>query len=350
MPPRHDKDQGLYKYRDGTWGIDCYIGNRRLRRKVGKKSDAREELARIKNEAKEGRFGVTPRSVRRKTLGQWLEDYGMLAKGETNTVYARMWTAALGHLYPEQLTILLLRQWVANEIGAGVKAASIHRKVSVIRAAFNLAVNAGEVDARESPFLDPRRLGLPKINNLRENLFSGDQLACLRDRLGFFWPYAEFSLLTGVRWGSLAQLQWEDVDFERKFAMCWTTKNGYRHPVELAGRALAILRLQLERRAQKWPDCPWVFPSWQGKQLHANNFRNRVWRPAFNASGLSRATWHDLRHNAASWLVQNGEGLYTVQKFLGQDDSRMVERYAHLGKEKLRGAAEKLNSVVQENI
>lgn len=350
MPPRHDKDQGLYKYADGTWGIDCYIGTRRLRRKVGTKSKAREELARIKADAKAGKIEIGPRSAAVKTIADWLDEYLVSAKGETNVIYANMWKVGVGHLFPGQLTVLLLRQWVASQIEQGTAAASIHRKISVLRAAYNLGVQAGKLETRDSPFLNSKALGLPKINNLRENLFSPDQMAGLRDRLGFYWPYAEFSLLTGIRWGSLAQLQWADIDFDRKFAMCWTTKNGYRHAVELGDRALAILRLQLDRRDQKWPGCQWCFPSWKGKQLHADNFRNRIWRPAFNAVGLGKATWHDLRHNAASLLVSNGEGLYTVQKFLGQDDPRTVERYAHLGKGHLRKAAEKLDGLIKDTL
>ena len=51
-PPRHNKDQGLLHYPDGSWGVDAYIGGRRLRKKVGGKQAAREELALLKAEAK----------------------------------------------------------------------------------------------------------------------------------------------------------------------------------------------------------------------------------------------------------------------------------------------------------
>ena len=47
-PPRHNKDQGLCRYEDGAWGVDAYVGGRRVRRKVGGKRAARDELARLK--------------------------------------------------------------------------------------------------------------------------------------------------------------------------------------------------------------------------------------------------------------------------------------------------------------
>ena len=49
-PPRHNRDQGLARYEDGAWGVDAYIGGRRVRKKVGGKQAARDELARLKHE------------------------------------------------------------------------------------------------------------------------------------------------------------------------------------------------------------------------------------------------------------------------------------------------------------
>jgi site-specific recombinase XerD len=39
---------------------------------------------------------------------------------------------------------------------------------------------------------------------------------------------------------------------------------------------------------------------------------------------------HDLRHSAASEMVNAGVDLYTVGKVLGHRDSRSTQRYAHL--------------------
>lgn len=339
MPPRHDKNQGLYHYKDGTWGIDCYIFGRRVRRKIGGKQEARDELARLKSEEKTGRVDLLPRSVGRKLLGEWIDLYLEMSKGDTNQVYGRMWKHFCARMLPEELTILTLRTWTAKQQEAGVSPASVHRKLSVLRAVYNLAIRTGEITTRESPFLDPKALSLPKINNLREHLFAVEQLTGLADRMGMWWVYMEFSLITGIRFGSLAKLRWDDVDFDRAFAMLWSTKNGFRQPIPLNTRAIRILNLQKER----FPDSPWCFPAERGGQLNRNNFRNRVWAPAFRAVGLDEATWHDIRHNTASLLVQMGEDLYTVQRFLGQNDARMVQRYAHLGMGRMREAAQRLD-------
>lgn len=53
------------------------------------------------------------------------------------------------------------------------------------------------------------------------------------------------------------------------------------------------------------------------------------------AVGLGHLHFHDLRHSAASELINRGIDLYTVGAVLGHKDSRSTQRYAHLATEKL---------------
>lgn len=53
-------------------------------------------------------------------------------------------------------------------------------------------------------------------------------------------------------------------------------------------------------------------------------------RQARAVAGLEHATFHDLRHSAASEMINAGVGLHTVGKVLGHQDPRSTDRYAHL--------------------
>lgn len=56
----------------------------------------------------------------------------------------------------------------------------------------------------------------------------------------------------------------------------------------------------------------------------------RAWQRARAAAGLDGVRFHDLRHSAASEMVNAGVDLYTVGAVLGHRDARSTKRYAHL--------------------
>ena len=61
--------------------------------------------------------------------------------------------------------------------------------------------------------------------------------------------------------------------------------------------------------------------------------------------GIPDASFHTLRHTAASWLVMEGVDLYTVGKILGHKTPRMTQRYAHLSPGYMAAAVNKLDGV-----
>src|SRR6185436_3982820 len=70
-----------------------------------------------------------------------------------------------------------------------------------------------------------------------------------------------------------------------------------------------------------------------------------AFRRARADAGLPALRFHDLRHSAASFMVQAGVSLYEVQKVLGHKDARMTQRYAHLTPDHLRGAVAALERI-----
>lgn len=65
-------------------------------------------------------------------------------------------------------------------------------------------------------------------------------------------------------------------------------------------------------------------------------------RRAAHAVGRAFVHFHDLRHSAASELINAGVDLYTVGAVLGHKDSRSTQRYAHLATATLTAAVGKI--------
>jgi integrase len=67
-----------------------------------------------------------------------------------------------------------------------------------------------------------------------------------------------------------------------------------------------------------------------------------AWDRAKRRVGLHDTTFHDLRHSAASEMVNGGVDLFTVGQVLGHRDSRSTKRYSHLTADKLAEAVSKI--------
>jgi integrase len=63
---------------------------------------------------------------------------------------------------------------------------------------------------------------------------------------------------------------------------------------------------------------------------------------AAKKAGMLHVHFHDLRHTAASWLINEGVDLYTVGAILGHTSTQTTARYAHLATGTLKRAMAKL--------
>lgn len=68
----------------------------------------------------------------------------------------------------------------------------------------------------------------------------------------------------------------------------------------------------------------------------------RAWERARDRAGLGDVHFHDLRHSAASEMVNAGVDLHTVGAVLGHRDHRSTQRYAHLTGRTLQAAVNQI--------
>lgn len=74
-----------------------------------------------------------------------------------------------------------------------------------------------------------------------------------------------------------------------------------------------------------------------------NNSRtSKYFRAARALVGMDWLHFHDLRHSAASQLINNQVDLYTVGAVLGHKSSQSTQRYAHLATDTMRAAIMKI--------
>ncbi|WBG90070.1 site-specific integrase [Pantoea piersonii] len=165
-------------------------------------------------------------------------------------------------------------------------------------------------------------------------------------------PVIVFALSTGLRRSNIIDLEWSQIDMQRKVA--WinpeNAKAGKAIGVALNDTACRVLKAQIGKHSR------WVFVHTKAATRHdgtktaaVRKMRrddNTSWRLALKRAGIEDFRFHDLRHTWASWLIQSGVPLSALQEMGGWESIEMVRRYAHLAPNHLTEHARKIDSLL----
>ncbi len=139
--------------------------------------------------------------------------------------------------------------------------------------------------------------------------------------------------LTGCRENEILSLRWDAVDLERGYLRFADTKTG--KSVRPLGQSAATVLLGLPRVHNN----PFVLPG-QKPGDHLREIK-RLWYAVRSAAKLEGLRLHDLRHSFASVPATSGESLLVVRSLLGHKNVASTERYAHLGDDPVKSAADR---------
>ena len=172
----------------------------------------------------------------------------------------------------------------------------------------------------------------------RERYLSGDELAKLLGAIDSetnttIADFTKLCLWLGQRRGNIASMRWDELDLNRGIWAIPGAKFKTHKPlvVPMAQPAIDVLKGRKQ-------DGEYVFPG-DGKGGHLVEPK-AGWKRILDRAGLHNIHLHDLRHNVASWAVQNGASLYAVGKVLGHANQATTQRYAHLALDPLRATVQ----------
>jgi integrase len=202
---------------------------------------------------------------------------------------------------------------VAREVAerAEVAPATVRNRLAVLKAACRWAWKAHGL-VREDP---TTRMQLPRVNNERQ-VYIGRKAMLQACRACTHWETQvaiRVAFYSGLRLGELLRVQPEGDAL-----VLHDTKNGDRRAVPVHPKIRHLLRF-LPLKSPKITI-------------------QRAWQRARARVGMEHVTLHDLRHSAASEMVNAGVDLFVVGKVLGHRDSRSTQRYSHLTADTLAGA------------
>ena len=254
---------------------------------------------------------------------------------------------------PQDITHLMIREFVAHLHDSRLEKSSIARKLAAIRSFFKFAVREGIVvrnparmvatpklpkripsvlSAEElNAFLDGVVAGTPHSSDRRKRRSERDdsRLMVKRDRAILEMLYA-----SGLRVSELTGLNFGDMD--RKELMLRVRGKGnkerivpYGAKAEQALQGYEPLRQEMLRKAGGRGDRQAVFLNHFGTRLTQRS----VGRIVKKYGRLANINWdlhpHSLRHAFATHLLADGADLRAIQELLGHSSLSTTQRYTH---------------------
>lgn len=259
-----------------------------------------------------------------------LRSYGSTELNLRRHIVPRWGKLRLNEIRPPDIS-----KWLAEKPSEGLAPATVEKLRVLFGRSFELGRKWGVPGCENNPV---RSVPRARFNNARERFLTADEAArllkaCDRSFNPQLGNIARLLLLTGARVSELLHAEWRHVSVERKAWHIPMSKTGTARYVPLSGEALAVLE-QLPR----FGGCPYIVPN--PDTLKPFVSIKRAWQTARKEALLSGLRIHDLRHSAASFMINAGVNLYAVGKVLGHADHKSTMRYSHLANETLLAAVE----------
>lgn len=225
------------------------------------------------------------------------------------------------------------------------KGATVNRDLSVLSAAWSLAIRHGE--AADNPW---KRLPRSAEKAARRKAIALDEEASAK-LIRLAWERAakahsardgwqsasivEIMFLTASRLSQVLRLRKDqlvgtDLVFEPQ-------KGGTERFFDLEGETDAERRLAelVREAARRSVSAKWVFPSSRGRGKPRENIR-RFWTALLKDAGIAALRRHDLRHSANTLAAYRGETIPELQARLGHASPRLAsEIYTHVHRRRI---------------
>lgn len=233
----------------------------------------------------------------------------------------------------------------------GNKNATINRYLQALSKMLNIAV-ANEL-LNKNPMWSVKKL---KENNYKTRVLMPDEEERLfkeiergyevvgRDRKKKkIYPYIYLkniiicALQTGMRKSEILKLKWSNIDFDYEYIELLETKSGKSRKIPISSKLMKIFKKILTTSNSEYV---FVNPSTNSNYIDIH----RSFETVLKNAEINNFRFHDLRHTAATRMLEKGADIRTVQEILGHSSVSVTERYTHTNAKSKKSAIELLCS------
>jgi integrase len=350
---RSNREGTIYKEANGTWRAQMTLNGRRLSYRGATQTECREWLRGSIRKVDEG-YNFNRAKIQLKDfLAEWLVSTSSTRRRTSNDLYQytlnREVLPYLGSLLLYRLQPDDMQAFYARRLAAGVGEYTVRKVHKVLHVAFNHAVSLkllprNPLDGVKAPRAKSKEMAFYDDAEAQALLQTAVNI---RDQ---YYPLYFLAIHSGMRQAELLGLRWDDLDWNKatlniQRQLIQKPGGGYefqapktqsgKRTILLGKSAIDVLRSHYENqqaltKKDAWEDTGLIFTSRIGSPIVASNLR-RAFRKLLQLSGLPKIRFHDLRHTAASLMLNNGIPVLVVSKRLGHGKSSItLDTYGHL--------------------
>jgi integrase len=349
----------IYPRGDGRWISYMRLPDGRKKFFSGRTREAvKDRLTEAQRQAQAGRLVVGPDQTVAQYLGRWLEE------GVRNSVRPRTFEnydlcvrrllPDLGRVRLRALTPEHIQHALGSLIQHGLSTRTVRQVHMVLRCSLKQAVLWRLIVSNPSDAVKPPRPVRKEMRTLTEDEVRRLLAATAGTRHHSLWI---FLVTTGVRLGEGHATIRRALQRQRGAGLVFVepkTRRGRRtvpFPPETL-RALESHRQDLNRERQNaamlWKENGLVFPGPDG-QPRDMTYLSYTFHRGLRVAGLPRMRIHDLRHTAATHLMNRHVHPKVVQELLGHSTITItLDTYSHVLQPLAKEASAQMSSLVRE--
>lgn len=365
---RGQGEGGISRRKDGLWIAQISIQGHRISKYFKTQREGLDWLQEMRNQMQAGLTMTGAQMSLSEYLDQWLGTIRESVRQKTLLQYTQI---VHGHIVP-MLGKIKLKDLRPDQIQAlynakmdsGTSARTVILIHAVLHRALKQALKMGIIGRNPADAVTRPRFRRKEMRTLSD--------AQVRSFLSFaegnrFKVLYWLAVTTGLRQGELLGLKWSDMDWVNRrlriVRQLQRLSGGlvFSEPKSAAGRRVIVLGVgtleklrnqqdlqfeELRSAGESWVENDLIFPSTSGTPMDPSNLYHGF-KALLKTAGLPDIRFHDLRHTAATLMLQQGVHPKVVQERLGHSDITLtLNTYSHVLPAMQEEAAEKLDELL----
>ena len=370
MAKKRGQGEGsIYKHKNGLWAAQVTIQGKHVTKYFKTQRECRDWLKETRDQIDDGLTLEGAQINVDKYMREWMEAHKLRIRPKTafqyNQIVEQHIIPFLGKIKLKELRPDHIQSLYSSKLKDGGSERTVLMIHAVIHRALEQALKWGLVGRNVADAVTRPRFKKKEMKTLDDNQARSFLSSLKGTRYdAFFWV----AITTGLRQGELLGLKWADVDWRNRCIHVQRQVQRLSHgglsfvppksasgnrTIVLGNAVLDKLREHMEYQdteksfaGKDWQEFDLIFPSDVGTPSdHRNVYR--AFKILLKKAGMPDIRFHDLRHTAATLLLQQGVNPKVVQERLGHSDVTLtLNTYSHVMPSMQDDAAEKLDQLL----